>query len=43
MVRVSKFYKDAKNGKFLSYFHEDTKTLYEGFRRGAKESSKKTF
>ncbi|XP_077284465.1 long-chain-fatty-acid--CoA ligase 6 isoform X2 [Arctopsyche grandis] len=39
MIRVSKFYKEAKNGKFLSYFHEDTKTLYEGFRRGAKESN----
>lgn len=42
MVRVSKFYKDAKNGRFLRYLHEDTRTLYETFRRGVKESSKYT-
>lgn len=39
MVRVSKFYKEAKNGRFLRYLHEDTRTLYETFRRGVKESS----
>lgn len=40
MVRVSKFYKEAKNGHYLRYLHEDTRTLYETFRRGVKESSK---
>lgn len=39
MVRVSKFYKEAKNGRYLRYLHEDTRTLYETFRRGVKESS----
>lgn len=39
MVRVSKFYKEAKNGRFLRFLHEDTRTLYETFRRGVKESS----
>lgn len=40
MVRVSKFYKEAKNGHYLKYLHEDTRTLFETFRRGVKESSK---
>lgn len=40
LVRTSKFYKDAKEGKFVRYLHSDTKTLYDSFRRGAKESSK---
>ncbi|KPJ05275.1 Long-chain-fatty-acid--CoA ligase 1 [Papilio xuthus] len=39
MVRVSKFYKDAKNGRFLRYLHDDTRTLFETFRRGVKESN----
>ncbi|XP_013200983.1 long-chain-fatty-acid--CoA ligase 5 isoform X1 [Amyelois transitella] len=39
MVRVSKFYKDAKNGRYLRYLHDDTRTLYETFRRGVKESN----
>ncbi|XP_035443727.1 long-chain-fatty-acid--CoA ligase 5 isoform X1 [Spodoptera frugiperda] len=39
MVRVSKFYKEAKNGRYLRYLHEDTRTLYETFRRGVKESN----
>ncbi|KAJ2945572.1 hypothetical protein O0L34_g394 [Tuta absoluta] len=39
MVRVSKFYKEAKNGKYLRYLHDDTRTLYETFRRGVKESN----
>lgn len=39
MVRVSKFYKEAKNGRYLKYLHEDTRTLYETFRRGVKESN----
>ncbi|GLV39486.1 uncharacterized protein CBL_09627 [Carabus blaptoides fortunei] len=39
MVRVSKFYKDAKEGKFVSCLHDDTRTLYDTFRRGANESN----
>jgi len=37
---VSKFYKEGKEGKFVTFLYEDTYTLYDGFRRGAKESSK---
>lgn len=40
MIRVSKFYKESKEGKFISYLSEDTRTLYDTFRKGAKESSK---
>lgn len=40
LIRVSRFYKDSKEGKFVSYIHDDTRTLYDGFRKGAKESSK---
>lgn len=40
MIRVSKFYKDSKDGKFISYLDKDTRTLYDTFRKGAKESSK---
>jgi len=40
LVRTSKFYKEAKEGKFVRFLHADTKTLYDSFRRGAKESSK---
>lgn len=39
VIRVSRFYKDAKQGKFVSYLHPDATTLYESFRRGAKVSS----
>ncbi|KAL1139986.1 hypothetical protein AAG570_006963 [Ranatra chinensis] len=39
MVRVSRFYKDSKEGRFISYLTEDAKTLYEAFRRGAKVSN----
>lgn len=42
MVRVSKFYKDSKEGRFVSYLNEDTRTLYDTFRRGAKISSELT-
>ncbi|XP_074098028.1 long-chain-fatty-acid--CoA ligase 5 isoform X1 [Cotesia typhae] len=38
-IRVSKFYKDSKEGKFVSYIHDDVRTLYDSFRRGAKESN----
>lgn len=40
LIRVSRFYKEGKEGKFVTFLHEDTRTLYESFRRGAKESSK---
>jgi long-chain acyl-CoA synthetase len=40
MIRVSKFYKDSKEGKFISSLDKDTRTLYDTFRKGAKESSK---
>lgn len=43
MIRVSKFYKESKEGKFISYLSEDTRTLYDTFRKGAKESSKVFF
>ncbi|XP_043281122.1 long-chain-fatty-acid--CoA ligase 1 isoform X2 [Venturia canescens] len=39
LIRVSKFYKDSKEGRFISYLHEDVRTLYDAFRRGAKESN----
>ena len=39
MIRCSRVYKDAKDGKFMKYLYEDSKTVYEAFRRGAKESS----
>ncbi|XP_039277790.1 long-chain-fatty-acid--CoA ligase 1 [Nilaparvata lugens] len=39
IVRISKFYREAKEGKFFSYFSEETQTLYETFRRGAKISN----
>ncbi|XP_014474921.1 PREDICTED: long-chain-fatty-acid--CoA ligase 5 isoform X2 [Dinoponera quadriceps] len=39
LIRVSRFYKEGKEGKFVSFLHEDTLTLYDGFRRGAKESN----
>jgi long-chain acyl-CoA synthetase len=40
MIRVSKFYKDSKDGKFITSLDKDTRTLYDSFRKGAKESSK---
>ncbi|XP_071442584.1 long-chain-fatty-acid--CoA ligase 5 isoform X2 [Hetaerina americana] len=39
MIRTSKFYKDAKESKFVRYIFEDTRTLYDIFRRGAKVSN----
>lgn len=38
-VHVSKFYKEAKMGMFMSYISEDARTLYETFRRGSYESN----
>ncbi|XKL60882.1 hypothetical protein PGB90_007939 [Kerria lacca] len=38
IIHVSTFYKDAVDGKFISYLYEDAKTLYETFRKGAKLS-----
>ena len=43
MIRTSRFCKDAKDGKFLRFLYEDARTVYEAFRRGAKESSTFTF
>ncbi|KAG8245483.1 hypothetical protein J6590_105265, partial [Homalodisca vitripennis] len=39
IVRVSKFYKESKDGKFVSYLSPDARTLYDTFRKGAKEST----
>ncbi|XP_019865427.1 long-chain-fatty-acid--CoA ligase 1 isoform X2 [Aethina tumida] len=39
LIRVSRFFKEAKEGKFVSYLYPDTRTIYESFRRGAKESN----
>lgn len=38
-IHVSKFYKESKNGNFISYISEDAQTLYETFRKGAYESN----
>uniref|UniRef100_A0A336LMH8 Long-chain-fatty-acid--CoA ligase n=1 Tax=Culicoides sonorensis TaxID=179676 RepID=A0A336LMH8_CULSO len=38
-IHVSKFYKDSRDGKFLSYIHDDARTLYETFRKGANDSN----
>ncbi|KAI5755194.1 hypothetical protein M8J77_014875 [Diaphorina citri] len=39
VVRVSKFFSGASEGKFLSTLYDDVKTLYDAFRKGAKESN----
>ncbi|XP_043522529.1 long-chain-fatty-acid--CoA ligase 1 isoform X2 [Frieseomelitta varia] len=39
LIKVSRFYKDSKEGKFVSFLYEDTRTLYDGFRKGAKVSN----
>lgn len=39
MVRVSKLTKEAREGKFMKFVYEDTRTLYDVFRRGVRESS----
>ncbi|XP_066994601.2 long-chain-fatty-acid--CoA ligase 1 isoform X5 [Anabrus simplex] len=39
LVRVSKFYKDSKDGRFISYLDKDVRTLYDSFRHGAKVSN----
>lgn len=39
LIRVSKFYKDCKDGQFVSYLDKDVRTLYDSFRKGAKESN----
>lgn len=38
-IHVSKFYKDSREGKFVSYVEEDARTLYETFRKGAYSSN----
>ncbi|XP_018566336.1 long-chain-fatty-acid--CoA ligase 5 isoform X2 [Anoplophora glabripennis] len=39
LIRVSRFFKEAREGKFISYLYPDAKTLYETFRRGSKISN----
>lgn len=39
IIRVSKFFKESKDGKFVSFLSPEARTLYETFRKGAKESS----
>ncbi|XP_076067495.1 long-chain-fatty-acid--CoA ligase 5 [Oratosquilla oratoria] len=39
MVRVSRLTKEAREGKFMKFLYEDTRTLYEVFRRGVRESN----
>ncbi|XP_023247364.1 long-chain-fatty-acid--CoA ligase 5 isoform X2 [Copidosoma floridanum] len=39
VIRISKFYNESRQGKFVSYIYDDTRTLYDAFRRGAKESN----
>ncbi|CAD7081095.1 unnamed protein product [Hermetia illucens] len=38
-IHVSKFYKEAKSGKFISYISDNAKTLYQTFRVGAYDSN----
>lgn len=38
-IHVSRFYKEAKEGKFLTHLSEDCQTLYQTFRHGAYESN----
>uniref|UniRef100_A0A6A7FS43 Long-chain-fatty-acid--CoA ligase n=2 Tax=Hirondellea gigas TaxID=1518452 RepID=A0A6A7FS43_9CRUS len=39
VIRVSRLTKEAREGKFMKYLYEDTRTLYEVFRRGVRESN----
>ncbi|XP_058130221.1 long-chain-fatty-acid--CoA ligase 1 isoform X1 [Anopheles ziemanni] len=38
-VHVSKFYKEAKDGKYVSCLEDDVRTLYQSFRKGAHMSN----
>ncbi|XP_055528399.1 long-chain-fatty-acid--CoA ligase 1 isoform X1 [Wyeomyia smithii] len=38
-IHVSKFYKEAKDGKFISCLSDDARTLYQTFRKGVIESN----
>jgi long-chain acyl-CoA synthetase len=38
-IHVSKFYKESKDGKFVSTITDDVTTLYQSFRRGAYDSN----
>lgn len=40
LIHYSRFAKEGKEMKFMKYLYEDTKTLYDVFRRGARVSSK---
>ncbi|XP_071548501.1 long-chain-fatty-acid--CoA ligase 1 isoform X1 [Panulirus ornatus] len=39
LIRVSKLTKEAREGKFMKFLYEDTRTLYDVFRRGVRESN----
>ncbi|XP_066956154.1 long-chain-fatty-acid--CoA ligase 1 isoform X2 [Macrobrachium rosenbergii] len=39
VIRVSRLTKEAREGKFMRFLYEDTRTLYDVFRRGVKESN----
>lgn len=39
LIHYSRFAKDGKEMKFMRYLYEDTRTLYDVFRRGARVSS----
>ncbi|XP_055592368.1 long-chain-fatty-acid--CoA ligase 1 isoform X2 [Uranotaenia lowii] len=38
-IHVSKFYKEAKDGKYISCISDDARTLYQMFRKGVIESN----
>ncbi|XP_058810424.1 long-chain-fatty-acid--CoA ligase 5 [Phymastichus coffea] len=38
-IHISKFFTESKQGHFISCIRDDTKTLYDSFRKGAKESN----
>lgn len=39
VIRVSRLTKEAREGKFMRYLYDDTRTLYDVFRRGVRESN----
>lgn len=39
LIRVSRLTKEAREGKFMKFLYEDTRTLYDVFRRGVRESN----
>ena len=43
LIHYSRFAKEGKEMKFMRYLYDDTRTLYDVFRRGARVSSKSFF